>query len=582
MGGVLKRVIAQETDALSRLQEWGGLSPDDMHTLLSWTGEPIGDVRIRFRNEVFLSCALRNPVVRGCPVCLRQDADFHDGDPLEAMVMRGDWQLREVIICLQHNRPLVPLWRADRVDKRQDIGARLLEISDVLLRGDLDPPELEASAFDHWLDIRIQTGGDNTCLADTSLYAATTMCRLLGHTILGHGLEFISDVRMLRDAQASGFAVLRQGKVATRAALHKAASKAEGTNDGLQKAFGHLFIKLSRAYISEDAFSPFRSLLRACILDYWPIAARSVLLGEEVPQRRLHSLASAAAEIRVGAAVLDKFLTEAGAFSVNDQRPFARKTFNATQFAGLIAEIPTLVGPIEMCKSMGATLHELKSLRLEGILSPRTEVPKIKSPWRIADGQAVVARLSSLAENISAVDANWETIQAASRRASVPKKQIIDAIERGQLRDGVGGYHGFEVHSAEFMIWPRHLLKDALPPEAQIAGVISAAAFARSIGLRDQSSLANLMAEGHATGFTTLNPKMRRLQWQMSEADIAAFHEKFLTLATMQTEFKLHRNTLRGLLSAAGCTRFSPSQADFGPIWLRKAVEPILRQNRRS
>lgn len=77
MGVSWKRVLGGDRQALDSLVHWGGLTSADIDTLQSWSGEPIGEIRMRFRGEVFISRALRNPTIRGCPVCLRQDAEAH-------------------------------------------------------------------------------------------------------------------------------------------------------------------------------------------------------------------------------------------------------------------------------------------------------------------------------------------------------------------------------------------------------------------------------------------------------------------------------------------------------------------------
>lgn len=99
-----------------------------MGELLSWTGVRTGNVRMEFRREFYVSRALRNPVMRGCPICLRNDAAGTVGLAHGAMAMRGNWQLREVTLCVRHGHPLVPLWQASSLSDRFDIGARLSEI----------------------------------------------------------------------------------------------------------------------------------------------------------------------------------------------------------------------------------------------------------------------------------------------------------------------------------------------------------------------------------------------------------------------------------------------------------------------
>jgi len=71
MGFSMKRMINLESEAVGRIAQLGGLDAEAHANLLSWTGERSGDVRMDFRNETFVSRALKNPKVRGCPICLR-------------------------------------------------------------------------------------------------------------------------------------------------------------------------------------------------------------------------------------------------------------------------------------------------------------------------------------------------------------------------------------------------------------------------------------------------------------------------------------------------------------------------------
>lgn len=43
-----------------------GVYPQQLGEMLSWTGVQAGNVRMQFRGEIFVSRALRNPVMRGC------------------------------------------------------------------------------------------------------------------------------------------------------------------------------------------------------------------------------------------------------------------------------------------------------------------------------------------------------------------------------------------------------------------------------------------------------------------------------------------------------------------------------------
>lgn len=115
-GTPFKRLVElQEDEAVAAFALWAGLDPASLAEMLSWTGTRAGEMRLQFRGEIHISRALRNPVVRGCPVCLRENAGKDPENPAAAFVMRGDWLLRDVVTCVQHGHPLIALWREDQV-----------------------------------------------------------------------------------------------------------------------------------------------------------------------------------------------------------------------------------------------------------------------------------------------------------------------------------------------------------------------------------------------------------------------------------------------------------------------------------
>lgn len=577
MGVSFRRMMNNEPDALEPLARWGNLHPTHVAELLSWTGEATGDVRTRFCGEIFGSRALRNPVMRGCPACLREDAQAHPGNPLEVMAMRGDWQLREVSFCLGHRQPLVPLWSERSPEKRFDIGARLQEIIEDLLSGAMDQPNEEPSEYDMWLDNRLSLGSDDSWLGRISLYAATTICRLLGMELLRlEGVEQLGEANQVRQAQAMGFAVLQAGPQALDASLARLAEAANGKLDEPRKAFGALFQKLSIGYLEDEAFAPFRIILRDQILAVWPVSGGQVVLGEALPTRRLHSLVTAARETGVGAKVLEQFLVEAGALAPDDPRPNSRRTFDAQRYSALLAEIPTLVGSHTMRRSMGATKMEFTALETEGFLTPRTRVTGIKAPWRISDGLALVNELQEKAIPFAADDPAWETILHAARRRELGIRTIIASIRSGEIqvvkRAGIDGFNGLCVWRADV----DRLAKPVPVEESSLSGTIAAAAFGRAVGMRDKGLFLAFVKAGHTPTAEIEHPKTRQMQHRMTPGDGAAFHRRYLTPTTIESEFGLHRNTSLAILKAGGVARFSPDGVDYGAIWLRSEAAPLI------
>ena len=273
------------------------------------------------------------------------------------------------------------------------------------------------------------------------------------------------------------------------------ASHADDHSDEPKKAFGKLYADLNTLYLEKQEFAPFRQILRDCILSIWPIATGETVLGVRQLERRLHSIHTASKETGIGTFLLEQFLIEIGAHKENDPRPLSRRTFDANAYADLLAEIPTLVGPIEMREVMGATLSQLKSLEADGILIPRIKVQTIKSPWRLVDGVALVEELGSLAVSVTPSDSRWETIQLAKKRSTIGVGAIIAAARNGRLQLGrysnVIGYAGFCVMKSQI---------DALCPAKQkqhANGYVTPAVFGRSVGIRDRGWFESLVDGGH-------------------------------------------------------------------------------------
>jgi hypothetical protein len=575
LGFSIKRFLNLEEDAVQALAGAGGLDAAEVAEILSWTGSGVGDVRMEFRSEVFVSRALRNPRMRGCPVCLREDARGQERTPARAMALRGDWQLREVSLCVRHGHPLVTLWEVGTPTHRYDVAARLNKVAEGVLAGEFDAEPVTPSPYDLWLDARLEDGRDATWLARQSLFAATTFCRLLGAELLR--LEERPDgdpAAWLRAAQAAGFAVARHGPEAIEAALDRLVGLANRPSDGPNKAFGRLFQKLQQDYRDEPAFAPFRKLLRDRILEVWPIAPGTDLLGEVVTERRLHSVHTAAQEAGIGTAPMEQLLIAAGAIAANDPRPAARKTFAAAPHAELLAEIPTLIGSTTLRQAMGAHQNSFEALVADGVLAPRA--PGVQAAWRLRDGLDLVAEVQARAARLAAGAAGWESLQGARARSGLGLDEILGAIRDGRLQVGQqaghDGWRSFRVRRAEInrMARPR-----GAPTER---GMIPAGAVAREVGLRDGGHFLALLEAGHSPAQRIKHPRTGVERLYMSAEDIAAFHRRFLTLRTMPTELGTSRGeAILVRLDAAGVRRFAPGGMDHGPIWLRAEVEAVLR-----
>lgn len=490
------------------------------------------------------------------------------------MVMRGDWQFREVTLCLGHNHPLVPLWQADNRYERYDFASRLREIEGDLLSGALDAPSCLPADYDVWLDHRLGTGEDPTWLANYSLHPATTFCRLLGGELLRLRNTVVRDqVLHLRAAQAAGVSVVKNGEAAIRNALQTLADAADGPGQSTNGAFGNLFAQLDQLHQDDPAFEPFRQILRDCILANWPIAAGETVLGEIQSERRLHSLYTAARQLATTEALLEPFLVKAGALTADDPRFADRRVFDAQIHADLLAEIPTLVSRATLQHEIGASRAEIEALVAEGVLVPRLQNDTVRRRWSIAQAQSVLGNLYAKAVPIAGAEPGWESFLAAKKRTSHPLGALLDAVRSGTIGLGLvesGGFSGLRLRRDE-------VSGHGSGPTQNGAGkLIPAVAFGISVGIKDKGRFKALVLVGHTPVPRKRHERTGVENIYMSTDDIAAFHRSFATISTLSAASGLTIPEVRAALKRAGVSGFAPGGQDFGQIFLRKDAERAL------
>ena len=561
-------MVYQKPEALSNLQKWGELSDDELTKLLSWSGLPAGNAQVLFRGKTVPAKAMRHAILRGCPACLTEDIGG-EGNPLKHLTIRGDWQFREQLTCIQHSSHLVPLWDIEDRRTRYDYGTNFRSVLLSLQNGSLSTSTREVTGYDRWLDRRLMTGTYKTFFKDKPLNASSVFCRLLGSSLFPDDLDH---------AHGSGFAVAYMGQRAINSALDGLVARASRAVDEPQVAYGRLYRALSSDLRSDASLDPFREVLRDHVLENWPIAPGRKLLGVEINERRLHSVKSFAASCGIGPALARRVLIEAGAVSRTDERPDSRTLFEARKHASLEVIIPNLVGMTEMRQAINATRTELVSLSDDGVLTKHFPALNQKKSWLIAEGTALIEELGRYALPVSKDAEGWETIQLSHKRRGLSVGDTIAAVREGRLtlgqRDGVVGYHGFCVPMDE---------GDGLTSRLGIRGpaVIQkigtpVSSFGRHIGIRDGSNLTALIASGHCQASIPANPAQQRRNPSMSDADIAAFQARFVTITMLTQETGKQRNSIRALLKHAKVREFEDKGVVYRGIYPREQAMAAL------
>ena len=257
-----------------------------------------------FREEDFSRNVLSAQVRQFCPHCLRED-----GSPAEWR-HRIIWCFLPVPICLRHGTSLVEVTHGN-----------LLNIRDAVARvGGLDVAEVstspaEGGRYAAWLEARLSSSAFAGWLDDQNIEQVLNASEKLGFVLEnGHGARpgHLSR-KVRRSTMERGFRIYEQGANAVYAALDeiRGAASATAVHAGPLAMYGALYDWLDRrAQLITPR--PIRDILREHILNHDAYAPGERLLGEPVAQRRVHSVISLAATLKVNRRRMSRLLQKLG------------------------------------------------------------------------------------------------------------------------------------------------------------------------------------------------------------------------------------------------------------------------------
>ncbi|MCV2893720.1 TniQ family protein [Lentibacter sp. XHP0401] len=570
-GVSLRSIVDGNPVAICAIAELGGVDPEK---LAAWSPVAIGERRLNFRGHVFHGKTLRNPEIRGCPICLQEDSQSVDLPPEQAMAIRGHWSVPHVATCVRHGHPLVLLYRDPHPTARYDNAQHLAAISTAVLNGALDQPcEEDLTAFEDWLDERLLNGPGTDWLSGQPLHAASVFCRLLGTSLLR--LEGLRLTHIAEDSRhgvyAQGFEVAQHGDEAVRRALMRLQELVESPQEGPKTIYPALYDRLSHDYVDNPDFASFRRVLRDHMAETWPLGPGDELLGEPVHERRLHSVTTASHETGVDTRRLRKQLIASGLLKRDCALPDCWAVFDAKAAAPILRDLTILVSATDFQDLIGATRSQFDLLVADGIIKPALEASRTKSVWDPRAGVELLTKLLRGAVQLRQSQHSWEHISKSAWRLKITPGTIIQAIMEGRLRrignlEGKIGYAAVYVDHDEVA---RLLASDA-PPGHSIE------TFAKSVGVGQPEGLRRLIVDGHTTATRAINPRTKAKQLYITTADADAFHEKFFTPRTMANAYQRSWQSLRAELDRNGVLPFEHGDRNYGRIFLRAKVARVL------
>ncbi len=477
------------------------------------------------------------------------------------------------MLCLRHERPLVPLWKEAVPSLRYDTAAQFANIADQVLADDAPFTRRDPTPFEIWFDQRL-AGKPHaiTWLDGHSLHAAAVFCRLLGTALLK--LHDLSLSKLKPGSEWAcyhvGFETARHGEEAILEDLRKLNRLAE-PRLGPKAVFPVLYDRLSREHVQDPDFAPYREVLAQHLVESWPLGPGDDLLGTPVTARRLHSVRTAASETGIDIRRLRKMLEAAGMIDV--ELPDSWAVFDAEDAKPMMASLMSFVSAKEFHETHNIGRSQFDLLVADGILEPRLQDANTKHVWDPRDGSAFVEKLLMGAQTIQQAQHGWETIGKAAQRLKLRPAEIVRAIQDGRIQrvarnvqfEGYASVHVYQDEIAQM------LAQDA--PSA-----MSLEFFAKTVGLGNPVYLTRLARHGHVSTTESINPRTRALQRFIGTQDAAAFHNKFTTLRLLSRSKGETWQLLSRKLRDAGVTTFSEDGIDFGPVYLKAEVEAALTE----
>jgi hypothetical protein len=577
-----RHVIAGNVSAIAKIADLGGVDPNILQTqAFVRTGRRLYERA----GERLTSDSLSNRGIFGCPACLQEDIAKHPKlDPEVAIHGQATWMVDAVKTCRVHDRPLVVIGRNSREDAG-DFAANVQGCVDKLPRLLAASVKREPTGLENYVIDRIEGVARSEFLDGLELFVAIKFCEVLGAVALfgiKAGLRNLSDDRK-RQALARGYEIAEGGPEAIREFLDGLMTAAGDRNrkDGPGVVFGrlhHWLLDRKR----DPAYAPLRTLLAQYIINRFPLAIRTNVLGKLVEQQTRHSIRTLSLETGRHPKTLRKLLRATGIIGA-DQMALSdhNVTFDAQAGALAVVETSSRLYLPAVRAYLNAPRVQLDLLVKNGFIKPRNSIPGTYDQYAIDDLDAFLGELTAGAKSVDRPPAGVADIPTTARKVRCSAADIVRLILARKLawvglQRGVDGYLSvlvnidevkLAVHGKVFKVETVVRVK-AVKTKAGVRGkrvktkVATPVLVIQHDGLthRDvrQVLRANyrvvlgLIANGHLADFKALNPLNGRMQSLVLPAELERFTKAYVSLHMLAKQRKQHHVVIKKALDAAG------------------------------
>lgn len=565
LGISLTDVIDVAPDAIATIADHAETSRADLFA----AGYRKIEARSYLRNGIPLPRhAVKSPTIRGCPACLREDAQRTDPATQIGMAVRADWQLPFLRTCPRHDLPIVSLWSDRNRTARHDVAVRLGLLFDPIMAGELDVLKREHSPFEAWVVHRINDGKGLHWFDAHDFFAAATFCELLGRAVMlgWHQKTAPMTEDLWYEAGKIGFDVCQRGEDFVRGMLEAIQKRGGNPQDGPNARFGPLHDRFSRDMTGPE-FEPFRAILRDHIMGTWPLGPGDQVLGVPVTSRRLHSVRTASNETGIGTVRLRKALAAAGLVPhAGEEISDAWDVFDAAVAQPVLDALTQSMGASEAHEHFNFPRDQFEIMQDAGYFSPLPTGNGTYPAYAPADIQGFIDHLLTGAVPMRQAPAGCCDIPTASRKLNCSARDIVQLLHAGNLRT-VGrhaeraGYLGIMVDLKE--------LRPLIQKEEVIGRTL--AQVGHEVGIRLHQVRA-LIEAGHLNATLGRNPIKKVPQLYVRDSDFLAFNKHFVGLKHIFPELGISATEAAKQLTQAKVLPLGGPYKPYGLIYRRDLV----------
>ncbi|WP_312531768.1 TniQ family protein [Paracoccus sp. (in: a-proteobacteria)] len=324
------------------------------------------------RGEDLGISVIRRTEVRFCPQCLQEDIGYDSAINGGLLRFRWAWLLRPVMTCRQHGVMLAELREPDTV-KAFDL-PKLIADHEFKLERLTHPPAQAPGPLHTYVEARLWGKKDAVPWLDgQGIEPAVKSCEMLGALIEGGPNALIKAYTAEDWARVGdiGIKICSQGSdtIADVLGQLKIAAGRRSGRTGPQAAYGILFNWLNYMRGAEK-FAPLRQVLRDAILDNFAIGHGEVILGEEVRERRVHSVNSFVTATGIKRFRLYRLMRKAGMIpETADEAAFNQWVFGAAEGEQLITRIQNSVPLNKVKEVLGCSKTQAEQLAQQGVIA---------------------------------------------------------------------------------------------------------------------------------------------------------------------------------------------------------------------